>query len=69
MRGSVGALTGRIPPLASWVALRQVLEENTIVSEVTFSETATGASVLQGQFISAATGTARRTCPPRLELR
>ena len=34
----------------------QVIEENTIVSEVTFSESATGASILQGQFISAATG-------------
>lgn len=29
-----------------------VLEENTIVSEVTFVENAAGASVLQGQFVS-----------------
>ena len=28
-----------------------VLEENTIVSEITFSETASGASVMQGQFV------------------
>ena len=33
-----------------------VLEENTIVSEVTFGETSTGASVLQGQFVSADKG-------------
>ena len=33
-----------------------VLEENTIVSEVTFAENAAGGSVLQGQFVSATTG-------------
>lgn len=36
----------------------QVLEENTIVSEVTFAENAAGGSVLQGQFVSATTGSA-----------
>jgi transcription factor IIIB subunit 2 len=33
-----------------------VLEENAIVSEVTFAETSNGASVLQGQFVSAEKG-------------
>lgn len=35
-----------------------VLEENAVVAEVTFAELASGASVLQGQFISAETGSA-----------
>jgi transcription factor IIIB subunit 2 len=35
-----------------------VLEENTVVSEVTFAELANGASVLQGQFISSEKGRA-----------
>jgi transcription factor IIIB subunit 2 len=38
--------------------LTQVLEENTIVAEVTFSENASGTAVLQGQFISADKGKA-----------
>jgi hypothetical protein len=33
-----------------------VLEENIIVSEITFSENAAGASVLQGQFVSSEKG-------------
>lgn len=38
-----------------------VLEENTVVSEVTFAELSSGASVLQGQFVSAERG--RVTAP------
>lgn len=38
------------------VSCGTVLEENVVVSEVTFAELSTGASVLQGQFISAERG-------------
>ncbi len=38
------------------VACGTVLEENVVVSEVTFAEMASGASVLQGQFISSERG-------------
>jgi hypothetical protein len=33
-----------------------VLEESTIVAEVTFGESSSGAAVLQGKFVSATTG-------------
>lgn len=38
------------------VSCGTVLEENVVVSEVTFAELSTGASVLQGQFVSAERG-------------
>jgi transcription factor IIIB subunit 2 len=36
-----------------YTILFQVLEENAIVSEITFGENSSGAAVMQGQFVSA----------------